>query len=231
MMWLKTHERLLACVLIVALVLFLGNKWLNNSAAEADARAQAAQSVLEAQKKANDQTAAQVAQAQAQFQVLIGQVNSQNAKLTGEILQLSQALAARQKVDAALPLPDLALRQEALLGVSTGIQAAPGGLLVSPSASVQTVQALEQLPVLKQSLADETTVADNRAKALDSQTQVVVGLQSQVSGLSLQIGDGQKVCDARLAAVKADARKGKRNWFLRGLAVGGAAVGYALFHI
>lgn len=225
--FLKSHERLILILVGLIVLVFLGNKFLNHQSDAADARAQAAQSVLEAQKKANDQTAVQVAQAQAQFQAVLGQTTAQNAKLTGEILQLSQALAARQKVDAALPLPDLALRWQSLINVPSGITASAGGLNVNPSASVQTVQALESLPVLKQSLADETTVADNRAKALDSQTQVVVGLQSQVSGLSLQLTDADKACKTQVAAVK----KSRWKWFKMGAVsgfVGGLIVGHKI---
>jgi hypothetical protein len=226
----KAHERALLILGALAVILLLGNHYLDSASAAADARNQAAQSVLQAQKDANAQTAAQVQAAQEQYQALAQQLNAQNAKLLGQIASLSQALAARQKVDAALPLPDLALRWQALLNVPSGIAATPAGLNVSPSVSVQTVQALESLPVIKQQLADETTLAGNKDKQLDSQNALVVGLQSQVSGLNLQLVDTGKACDARVAAINANARKSKRNWFIRGAAVGGAIVAYIILH-
>jgi hypothetical protein len=225
--WIQKHERVVICLFVIIPVLYLGNRYFDGQSAAADARNQAAQQVLQAQKEANAQTAQQVQAAQAQYQVLVGQMNDQNARLTAQITTLSQALAARQKQDAALPLPDLALRQKALLNISSGVTATPTGLLVSPSASVQTVQALEQLPVLKQSLADETTLADNRAKVLDSSQALVLDLTKQVSGLNLQLTDSTNACKLQVAAVKKSRWKYFKMGAITGF-VGGLFVGHKL---
>jgi len=72
------------------------------------------------------------------------------------------------------------------------------------------------LPVLQKQLSDETQVADNRSKALDSSQAIMVGLQSQVSGLQLQFTDQTKQCDARVAVAK----KSKWKYFKAGAVVG-----------
>jgi hypothetical protein len=229
--WLQKHEKLILGIALLCTVLYIGNRVINYEASRADARNQAAQATLDAQKKANDLLAQQNQQAQAQYQTLLGQLNAQNARLTSEVVQLGQSLAARQKQDAALPLPDLATRWENLLGVSAGITATLDGLSVNPSTSVQTVQQLEQLPMVKQQLSDETSIASNQEKQLSAANGLVTDLNKQVSGLQLQNQDGQKACQTQIAQIKAAARKGKRNWFLRGLAAGATITAYVLLHV
>lgn len=228
--WLQKHERIIICVFVLAALLVITNAYFNYASKSADARNQAAQQTLAAQKEANDKLAAQTQQAAAQYQVLLGQLNAQNQKLTAEMLQLSQTLAARQKQDAGLSTTELAARHESLIG-TTGVQYSENGYLLSPPAELQTVQELESLPVLKTELADETSLADNKSKALDSCQSLVVDLGKQVVGLQTQAVDSDKAHKTELAAVKADARKSKKNWFVRGVAVGGAVVAYVLFHI
>ena len=225
--WLQKHERIVICALILVVILIVTNYYFDFAGKQADARLQTANQTLQVQKEANDKLAAQNQQAATQYQVLIGQVNAQNARLSGEILQLSQTLAARQKQDSSLPLPDLALRHQALLGVSAGVSSTENGFLVSSPVETQTVQQLESLPVIKQQLSDETLLADNKDKALDSSESLVVGLNQQVSGLQVQITDGQKACDARVAVVK----KSRWRYFKAGLItgfLGGLYVGHKI---
>ena len=229
--WIQKHERLLIVLVLAGVLVFLGNKYLNSAADKADARNQAAQATLAAQKEANDKLAIQVQQDAAQYQVMLGQLNTQNAKLVTQIAVLSQSLAARQKQDATLTLPELALRHQALLGVSTGVSSTENGFVVSPPVETQTVQELESLPVIKQQLVDETSLADNKSKALDGSQALVVDLNKQVTGLQSQAVDSDKACKAQVDALKKDARKSKRNWFLRGAAVGGSVIAYVLLHI
>lgn len=229
--FLLAHERLLLGITLLGIILFLGNKYLTSEASKAEARAQAAQTTLESQKQANVALAQQNAVAQQQYTNLLNQVNQQNARLTSEVVQLGQSLAARQKQDASLPLPELATRWENLLGVSAGIQATPDGLSVNQSVSVQTTQALEQLPVVKQQLSDETSVAGNQEKQLVAANGLVTDLNKQVSGLNLQVQEGSKACDARVAAVKAVQKKTRLHRFLEGVGVGAGVVTWIAIHL
>lgn len=213
----RVHERTILVLALLGVTLFSVNKYIDYESAKADARLQATNQTLAVQKEANDKLAVQNQQAQAQYQVLLGQINAQNARLSAEMLQLSQTLAARQKQDAALPMPELANRWENLLSLPTdSIISTVNGLQVSPDGARATVTSLESLPVLQKQLSDETQVADNRSKALDSSQAIVVGLQSQVSGLQLQFTDQTKQCDARVAVAK----KSKWKYFKAGAVVG-----------
>lgn len=221
--WFKAHEAILASVLILGTVLFLGNKYLDRASSEADARNQAAQQTLAAQKEANDKLAIQNQQAAAQYQVVLGQINAQNQRLTAEMLSLSQSLVARQKQDAGLTTTELAARHESLIGIS-GVNYTENGYLLSSPAELQTVQQLESLPVARQQLVDETTLANNKDKQITSINTVVTGLNEQINGLNLQVVDADKACTTKIDAVKKDARKSKRNWFVGGLLTGAGIV-------
>ena len=225
--WVQKHEKPVICALILAVLLFLGNKFLNSESAKADARDKAAQQTLAAQKEANDKLAVQNQEAASQYQVILGQLNTQNAKLLTQITSLSQSLVARQKQDAALTLPELALRHQALLGVSAGVSSTENGFLVSSPVETQTVQQLESLPVIKQQLSDETTLAGNKDKQITGLNGIITGLNGEVTGLGLQLTDTSKACDTRVAAVK----KSRWKWFKYGLItgfLGGAYVGHKI---
>jgi hypothetical protein len=224
--WFKAHERLAIVLIVAGVLLFVGNKYLNTSYDAAVAREKSAEQTLTTQKEANDKLAAQNQQAVAQYQVLLGQVTADNKRLTSEISQLSQTLAARQKTDAALPMPDLAARWEFLIGTS-GISSTENGLLSSPSASRATVSSLESLPVLRQQLSDETEISSGKDKQITSMNVVVTGLSDQINGLNVQLTDSAKACQAQVAV----ARKSKWRWFKFGFVtgfVGGVAAGHYL---
>lgn len=224
--WLQKHEKPVIYALILAVVLFLGNKFLNSESAKADARNQAAQQTLAAQKEANDKLAAQNQQAAAEYQVVLGQLNTQNAKLLTQITSLSQSLAARQKQDAGLTTTELAARHQTLIG-NSGVNYTENGYLLTPPAELQTVQELESLPVIKQQLSDETSLAGNKDKALTSSESLVTNLNQQIAGLDLQLTDSSKACDTRVAAVK----KSRWKYFKMGLVtgfLGGAYVGHKI---
>src|SRR5580692_646990 len=172
--WFKAHEFLAIALIIVVPVALLGNKALNKDYDAAVAREKSAEQTLQTQKEQNDKLAVQNQQAQQQYQIILGQVSADNKKLTAEMLQLSQTLAARQKQDAALPLPELASRWEFLIGTS-GISSTENGLQASPDAARATVSNLESLPAIKQQLADETTLSGDKDKQITSLGGVVNG--------------------------------------------------------
>ena len=213
--FIRAHEVLLLIVLGLGATAFIFNKALDKSYDAAVAREKSAEQTLQAQKEQNDKLAAQNQQAAAQYAILLGQVTADNKKLTAEMLQLSQTLAARQKQDAALPLPELASRWEFLIGTS-GISSTGNGLQASPDASRATVQNLESLPVIKQQLADETVLAGDKDKQIASLGGVVNGLNTEVAGLNSQLVDSSKACKAEVAV----ARKSRWKWFKAGAIVG-----------
>jgi hypothetical protein len=103
--------------------------------------------------------------------------------------------------------------------------------MVSSPVELQTVQKLETLPALEANVKDQQSVISNKDSQIAGLNGVVTGLNGQVSGLGLQIVDAGKACDARVNEVKAEARKSKRNWLIRGLLAGAALGAYAALHI
>jgi Tfp pilus assembly protein FimV len=219
--WLKVHERLIIVILVLAVSGWLGNHWLNNRAEVADQKVVAAQQALDAQKTANTQLAAQVQQTTAQYQAMVNSLTQQNSQLTSAMQSRTVVLQQQQTVDKTLPLPDLGTRWSTLANLQPGdLTATTSGVNLTDAGARATVSTLEQVPALTSNLADETKVADNRQAEVNEANVLVDGLNQQVTGLNLQITDGDKTCNTKLAAVKADAAKAKKNWFLRGLGIG-----------
>jgi hypothetical protein len=74
--------------------------------------------------------------------------------------------------------------------------------------------------VLTQELANSQAEAKNDLSLLTASNAQVATLNTEVSGLNLQLVDNSKVCTAQIAVVKADAAKSKRRWFLIGVVAG-----------
>src|SRR5580698_3029220 len=105
MSFFKVHERLLLLLVLLGVALFGLNKYYDYESQKANARNQTTQAVLAAQKESDAKQALVVAAVKEHDALIQKTMSVQNARLSGEILQLSQSLAARQKQDAALPLP------------------------------------------------------------------------------------------------------------------------------
>lgn len=221
--WLQKHERLIALFLLLVASVWIGNKLIDRSADKDRVQAALALQQLEQQKTANAQQAQQNAATTAQYQAMVETLTRQNAALASAISARNTALAQQQQANQTMPLPDLANRWKTLIGAKDGdLTATPAGIAADDAAARTTVNQLEQVPVLTQNLVDETKVADNKQAELDKANTLIGGLNTQVSGLNAQVKDQDVACKAEIASVKADARKSKRNWFLRGMAVGGA---------
>lgn len=219
--WLQKHERIIIVFLVLVVGGWLGNHWLNNRAEVADQKVVAAQQVLDTQKAANAQLALEVQQTASQYQAMVNSLTQQNAQLSSAMQSRTVVLQQQQVADKTLPLPDLGKRWSDLAGLNAGdVTASTSGITVTDAGARATVGKLEEVPILTANLADETTVADNRQAELDKSNDLIGGLNQQVTGLNTQIADGQKVCDTKLNASKADANKAKKNWLLRGLGVG-----------
>ena len=224
--WIQKHERILAVIIIVAMLIFLGNKYLDKSYDASVAREQAANAVLKDQASKNADIQKSVDGLQQQYATLLAGVQKQNATLTAAIAARNQTATAQQKTDADLSLQDLATRQQTLAG-TTGIASTSDGLTESPAAAIAVTQQLELLPVLKQDNTDLQTISGDKDKQLTSITAVVNGQNDQISGLKTQLVDSQKSCEAQVAV----ARKSKWKYFKAGAVVGfigGVLVGHRL---
>ena len=217
--WLQKHERLVLAV-IAGLVLWFGIGRIDTLIAHHD-QAQLAQATEVAKVQADKNTALtkQAQEQAAQYQALAAQVTAQNAQLEQANLTLTTALTKQQKMDASLPPSELVNRWSTLVPQAKPTVTPTGVALDTPSA-VATVQALEELPVLRTQNEYERTQIANTEKLVTAEGVQVTTLNAQVDGLKLQLTDDAKVCKAEVATVKATARRSKRKWFYAGMVVG-----------
>jgi predicted negative regulator of RcsB-dependent stress response len=215
--WLKQHERILIVFMVLAVGGFLGNRYLNNSAAADRARAEAAVAAA-TQARTDAATAAQ------QYQATIDALQKQNASLATAVASRQAVLVQKQQEIQAAPIPLVAAEWQRLIGGATGdIVSSTVGVSVTDDAARKTVIQLEAVPVLQANLADETKIAQNTQTELNS-------CNNLVGKLNTQIGADDKACKAEIASIKADARKSKRNWFVTGMAAGAGAIAYLALH-
>src|SRR5208282_5184948 len=225
--FLLDHERLIL-VVIAAIVIWVSYGKIADIIAQHDnANLQQAKVVTAAQEKTNAQQAAQVAADEAQRQALQAKLEAMNAQLVSANTQLATALATRQKTDATLPVTDLAARWNMLVPLATPT-VTTSGLAVSQGGAVATVQALEQVPVLKQELTNETQLKQNDDQLLTADATSLVDFGHRVDGLNLLIADKDKQCTAQMAVVKAEAAKSKRRWGKIGFVLGFISGAFAM---
>jgi len=231
--WLQRHERLLLGTFVLAIVMFLGNKWLDKSAMDAhETQAAVAQQLLEA-KQNNEKLSAAVAQQSAQYAQDRATFEKEITALVGAMAS-RDAASARKVEDVSKPKDTPAVIQD-LVQAYQGAVPAPkieqdGGLAFAPTVvQLFTVTKIEK----DTAVADLKDQKDINAKQYDQiakANDLVFGLGKQVDGLNTQMTLQGKKCEADLSVVKADGRKSKRNWFIRGMAAGGAVVAYLALH-
>lgn len=217
--WLKAHERLVIVFMLLIVAFFVLDKSLGIVASWEQHRANAAQQQLANDKAKNDIDLAIAKQKLADYQETISQNEKINAQLEQGIIARDALLTAQQKKDATLPPTELGQRWQALVGDS-GIQANASGFTVLDTAAHATVSKLEQVPVLQQNLDDEKQKNANLQTDVDKANDLIDKGKIVVSGLQLQLTDQNKACSTQIAAVKAEARKGKLKWFGIGFVTG-----------
>lgn len=219
--FLKTHERLIIIVLVLAVLGFLTHEYLTHAAAVDDKKAQQADQVLQQQKTVNDQLAVQVKSQEDVLTQLVAQVSQENAQLIAAIQNRTQATVVQQVKDKTLPIPDLVTRWNGLAALpASDITNTTAGLIITEDGARQTVSQLELVPTLQQNLSDSQTIISNKDDQITAQNNLTSGLQSQVVGLNTQITDADKACKAQIASVKATARKSKLKWLFYGIGIG-----------
>jgi len=234
--FLLDHEKLIIAFVIAATLWWGYGKYAQIRLDHDNAALKQAQVVTDAQAKANQQLAQQVAADKAQsdadkaaLQALSDKVTAQNQQLVAGTAALATALVKQQKTDATLPIPDLVSRWAQLAPDTDFSGAIDSGnnVKVTPSNALATVQTLEQVPVLKQQLANETTEKQNDDQLLALANKSIADLNTQVTTLNLSVVGAQKLdadhqaqCQEQVKVVKDEARKSKRRWFIAGYVAG-----------
>lgn len=217
--WLKTHETIIITILILIVSYFVLDKSLSIVQSWEQHKANEAAQTLANDKAKADADLAQAKQALSQYQAVLSQNEKINAQLVANIQSRDNLLAAQQKTDATLPPSQLGQRWVGLVGDS-GIQPNTSGFAVSDTAALATVSKLEQVPVLTQDLKDEQTKSANLQKDVDNANGLISDGKNTITAMQQQEQAQTKACDAKVAAVKAEARKGKLKAFGIGYVLG-----------
>jgi PDZ domain-containing secreted protein len=217
--WLQKHERLVLAV-IAGLVLWFGIGKIDTLLINHDhSNLEQAKVVAQVQQEKNDALAKQIAQDKADYTALAAQVQARDAQLVQLQATLVTALAQRQKTDATLPPTELVQRLNTLVPNASST-VTPTGVALPLAGAVVVVQQLETVPVLTSELSITNEKLANADKLIAAEGTQVDSLTALVGGLQAKSVDDAKVCSAQVAVVKAEARKGKRKWFIVGVVVG-----------
>jgi len=204
----KTHEKIFIVIIIAMLLFYFGNKTVNAWYTYEKDHATAAQQVVTTDAAANKALADQLA-------ALKVQVDTMTATARAAIAVAQAKTQAQQKTDAALPLPDLAVRWENILALkATDITVGPNNnLVVDADAAHDTVNALDKMTEL-----DETLVQTNAELA--GCNQVRTQQDTAIAGLNKQLTDTQtaRAEDAKVA--KAAQKKAWLKGFKWGVITG-----------
>lgn len=201
--FIKAHERLIIIVLAAFLLFRTGqgveNVWIRHE----DNQSRQAATVVTNDVNANKEITDQLAQIKAD-------ADKRNQAIDIEIKTAIAGLATQQQIDSQATQQQILDRWKLLLPMKPGSVQSNGTIdQITPEAATATVQALEELPVLK------NQVTDLNAKLLiDDQ---IIGKQDDlIVGLNRQIVDEKKSHDADVNLEKA---KAKRSW-IRGFKIG-----------
>lgn len=218
----RGHTALLAICGAVFLVWNVGSHWIDRTADRAIADAASKVEAAKAQANANQQLA-QAAQAQAdKYRDLVATLSAQNAAIANAIAQRNAATVQRQEQVKIEPLPEVATRWQTLLSLSADDITGEGAFLrVSEPGARSTVIALEAGEACTANLSDTEQRCTNDEQRIAACEQTTQTCEAQVGGLQAQIVTDKQASDAEVKAVKATARRGKIQWFERGLAGGG----------
>jgi hypothetical protein len=218
--FLLDHERLLIVILVIAFGVWGYGKYADIRANEANVALQQAKLATDSQAKVVAAQAAQVQQDKADLEALLTKLEAQNAQLAQANVTLANALANQKKTDATLPLPQLAQRWNALVPDANPVATPNGQVQVSAAGAVATVQALEEVPALKDELKNETQLKVNDDLLITQQTKSIFDLNNSITGLNAKAVTDKTVCEDEKKVIVAQARKSKLKWFKWGVVVG-----------
>ena len=217
--YVKLHERLIGLVLAAAVIWGVSGKIESVVAKHDKSQETQAQIVANAQQSKDAALAAQAQQQAEQYKELSDKVAAQNAALEQANITLATALAKQQHTDATLPPTELVARLNTLVPTASAT-VTPSGIALPEAGAVSVVQQLELVPAQQQELANAQAETKNDLSLLTASNGQVATLNTEVSGLRLEITDDKTVCQEQIKVVKADAAKSKRRWFLIGVVAG-----------
>lgn len=218
--FLKAHEKIVIAVLLILSVLYGYNKYLNHSAQTAHDANIMAQVELKQRQAENARQAELVVLAMQNMREVSSKVDTESKKIDAALATHRETVVEQQRQDTIAPLPELAARWNTLLNTNGAVAQGPSIVTDEPT-SRATVQNLELIPLLNDEVAGANKKLDGEKEKNTACQQANTALQTRVDGLNKEVIDTNTACTSAVKEVKADARKSKRNWFVRGLVVGG----------
>lgn len=200
--WLLVHEKFILTVLVIAATLFLGRLWLNSHYENAKIEATASAKVLQTQEETNKTLQANYATLQAQQQQITQQLQAQNSQLAAQTAAAYKVAAAQAVLDQQLNNEQLAARLGTLTG-QQGIQSSGTGVDLTHQQAATTTETLDQIPALKQQVADDQTIKSNQDKQIGGLTNEVTSCNNVNSGLKTQLADQTNSCNTEIKELKA----------------------------
>lgn len=211
--WFKTHEVLIIAVLILGG--WLGNKYLDNIATDAAAKAHTAEVAAQA-------ATLQASQTTAAFVTALNVMQQQNAALAATVAKRQQVTETKVK-DVTAPgrtatqaISDL----NAAYDLNWDVAVEPSGRV---SFQVPTVQTFAATKIERD--ADEATIADLNVE-LSNGSNALDACKTNTTALEAKNVADKKASDAEIASVKADANKSKRKYLIIGAAIYAIARGF-----
>lgn len=230
-LFVEAHWRLIVGLGVLGVVLFLGNRFLDNQHDSLVAENAVAQQQLAEQVKQNQQLAAQFATMKADYDKREAQWRAQEVSLLAAIANRNQETTHQQQVDQTLPLVELAKRWAFLVHAEPEtIQVSNSTLSASEQTSRTTVQNLEEIPTLRANIQDQESLLQNKDQQITGLRGLNTNLVSQVDGLRSEIEKQKTACKIKEDLIKSKARRAKVKWFVAGVGTGaGLAIKFILF--
>ena len=227
--WIQRHERIIIIILVLAAAVFAFNKYIDHAAKVADEQAAVSSQILKEQQNINQQLIQRMDAQDARYASLVEELTKKNEASRQEINTRNQDLAKQQSVNNTLPLVDLAGRWKTLINaLNSDVQAFGPNIMVSDSGARQTVNKLEETTTLEANLTSQTNISNNLQKLLTECNQVVTNKQEVIDGKDNELKKQKDDSEKQIVKVKADDRRSKRNWFVRGMIAGGGIAAYIL---
>lgn len=172
--WLKVHERLVIIAVGALLLLYIYSRGLSAWEAHDQRIASKAAQVVQIDAVNNKDLTAQLTQLKAT-------TDQQNAALNLKIQSELTQLQKQQQQDAAATQQQILDRWKLLLPLKPGAVTAVNGVdQLTPDAANQTVQALEQIPILQSEVHDLNTKILADDAIIGKQDDLIVGLDKQI---------------------------------------------------
>jgi hypothetical protein len=214
------HERIVCLALVLAFGYFGVSKYYDHEATVKSAQATAAAQIAVADHTNSLALASQAQQIAQQYAVLVQTLSAQNASLNAAMAQRAVTQKAQVVTDSNLPMAGVADRWAVLIPTVQPSTPITGGISLTETQAHDTLNYMEQVPLLQANLADETKIAGDYLQEVQKSDLLNADLNAQVTGLQKENTDLVAKDVADVKACKAEGRKNSIKWFKRGFIAG-----------